>query len=53
MRHEYQNNALTTTPVGLHHTGALNNWGKMKICKKHLVFEATNKKLDRHRVKNW
>jgi len=25
----------------------------MKICKKHLVFEATNKKLDRHRVKNW
>jgi len=29
-----------TTAFGLHHTGALNNWGKMKICKKHQIFEA-------------
>jgi len=31
MRCEHRNNAPTSTAVGLHHTGALNNWGKMKI----------------------
>jgi len=41
MRRENQNNSPTTTAFGLHHTGALNNWGKMKICcKKHQTFEA-------------
>jgi len=25
MKHEHRNNALTTTAVGLHHKGALNN----------------------------
>jgi len=40
MRHKHRNNLQTTTLFGLHHTGALNNWGKMKICKKHQTFEA-------------
>jgi len=40
MRCEHQNNAPTTAAVGLHHTGALNNRGKTKICRKHQIFEA-------------
>jgi len=40
MRREHRNNAPTTIAVGRHCTGALNNWGKMKICKKHQTFEA-------------
>ena len=40
MRRKYRDNSRTTTAFGLHHTGALNNWGKMKICKKHQTFEA-------------
>jgi len=33
MRREHRKNAPTTIGDGLHHTGALNNRGKMKICK--------------------
>jgi len=40
MRRKYRHNSRTTTAFGLHHTGASNNWGKMKICKKHQTFEA-------------
>ena len=39
MRRKYRNNSRTTTAFGLH-TRVLNNWGKMKICKKHQTFEA-------------
>ena len=31
----------TTTSVGHRHVGALNNFGKTKICKKHQTFGAT------------
>jgi len=40
VRRKHRNNALTTTAIGLHHTGTLNNSGKMKICKKHQTIEA-------------
>jgi len=40
MRRKCQNNSRTTTTFGFHHTGALNNCGKMKICKKNQTFEA-------------
>ena len=40
MRRKLRNNSRTTTACGLHHTGVLNNWRKMKICKKHQIFEA-------------
>ena len=39
MRRKPRNNSQTTTAFVLH-TGVLNNWGKMKICKKHQTFEA-------------
>ena len=57
MRREHRNNAPTTNAVGRHHIGALNNWRKTKICKKHQTFELWNdwiKKLDEdaHRIKN-
>ena len=39
MRRKHRNNSWTTTAFGLH-TGALNNWGKMKICEEHQTFEA-------------
>jgi len=41
MRRETRNNSPRTTAFGLYHTGALNNCGKMKICKKHQAFEKT------------
>jgi len=40
MRREHRHNAPATTAVGLHYTRALNNWGKMEICKKYQTFEA-------------
>jgi len=40
MRRIHRDNAPATTSVGYRHTGALNNCGKMKICKKHQTFEA-------------
>ena len=39
VRRKLRNNSQTTTAFFLH-TGVLNNWGKMKICKKHQTFEA-------------
>ena len=39
VRRKLQNNSRTTTAFVLH-TGVLNNWGKMRICKKHQTFEA-------------
>jgi len=39
MSREHQNNSPTTTSFVLHHTRALNNCGKMKICEKHQTFE--------------
>ena len=39
MRRKLRKNSRTTTAFGVH-TGVLNNWGKMKICKKHQAFEA-------------
>jgi len=40
MTHIHRNNAPATTAVGQRHTGALNNEGKMKICKKYQPFDA-------------
>jgi len=45
MKRVHRNNSPTTTAFGLHHTVALNNSGKMRICKKHRTFEAIEKKL--------
>jgi len=56
MRRKHWNNSRTTTAFGLHHTGALNNWGKMKICKKASdIISDRIKKLneDVHRINNW
>jgi len=39
VRRKLRNNSRTTTAFVLH-TGVLNNWRKMKICKKHQTFEA-------------
>jgi len=41
VQNRHQDNAPATTAIGHrhHHTGALNNGGKMKICKKHQTFE--------------
>ena len=39
VRRKLRNNSRTTTAFVLH-TGVLNNWGKMRICKKHQTFEA-------------
>ena len=39
MRRKHRNTSRTTTAFGLHHTGALNNGGNMKISKKHQTFE--------------
>ena len=39
VRRKLQNNSQTTTAFVLQ-TGVLNNWGKIKICKKHQTFEA-------------
>jgi len=33
MRREHRNNASTTTAVGVHHAGALNNWKKKDLQK--------------------
>lgn len=40
MRRIRRCNAATITAGGHRHTGALNNGDKMKICKKHQIFEA-------------
>ena len=40
MRREHRNSAPTTIAVGRRYTGALNDWGKVKIRKKHQTFEA-------------
>ena len=39
VRRKLRNNSQTTTAFFLH-TVVLNNWGKMKVCKKHQTFEA-------------
>jgi len=38
-KNKHRNNAPATTAVGHGHTGALHSGGKMKICKKHQIFE--------------
>jgi len=38
MKCVHQNNAPKTTSVGHHHIGALPNFGKLKICRKHRTF---------------
>jgi len=38
-KNRHQDNAPATTAVGHRHTRALNNGGKMKICKKHQTSE--------------
>jgi len=40
MRREHRKIAPTTIAIDRRHIGALNNWGKIKICKKHQTFEA-------------
>jgi len=52
MRRVHWYNASTTISAGHHHTGALNNCGKMKICKSIRHLKRLDKKV-RWRYTTW